>query len=241
MEHQIIDANTIIGVHPTHHLDLSSERLLRDMEAYKIEMGLTLSTVGIFSDHVKGNEETLELAKAEKRLVPVATVNPARYFGTGEDLRALRGSGFPICRLYPDEQGWPVDSAAVIHVVTQLAAQKLPVMINAEGAGDASRISRLMANYPAPVILCGISGANLSEALALSASRNIMVETHELHVPGALESLAERLGAERIVFGSGAPRRSIAASLYYVMYSEMSDEQKQLVLGGNIKRVLEAA
>ena len=47
MEYQIIDANTLIGVYPTHHLDLSAERLLRDMETYRITASLTLCTIGL--------------------------------------------------------------------------------------------------------------------------------------------------------------------------------------------------
>ncbi len=239
MEYQIIDANTLIGVYPTHHLDLSAERLLRDMETYRITASLTLCTIGVFSDHVRGNAETLEVAKGNQRLVPVATINPGRYFGG--DLQTLKAQGFRISKFYPGSQGWPVDSAAFVNVLSQLAAQKMPVMISAETPGEPSRIARLTANYPAPVILSGVCGENLSEVLAVSSAQNIMVETHELHVPGALELLAERMGPERVIFGSGAPRRSIASSLYYVVYSELSDDMKQLVLGGNIKRILEAA
>lgn len=241
MEFQIIDANTLIGTHPTHRLDLSVDRLLRDMAAYRITASLTLSSTGVFSDHVSGNLRTLEGAKANQGLIPVATVNPARYFGTVENLQQFKPQGFRICKFYPGEQGWPVDSAAFLQVLTQLAPQKMPVMISAESPGEASRIARITTNYPSPVILSGVSEENLSEVLAVGSAQNIMVETHELHVPGALELLAERMGPDRIVFGSGAPRRSLAASLYYVMYSELSDDQKQLVLGGNIKRILEAA
>jgi len=240
MDFQIIDANTLVGTHPTHRLDLSADRLLRDMETYHIVASLTLSTIGVFSDHARGNAETLETAKANQRLVPVATINPTKHFDSGGDVQSFKSEGFRICKFYPGEQDWPVDSAAFTHLLTKLAAQKMPIMISGEIRGEPSRVARLVANYPAPVILCGVCGDNLSEILAISASQNIMIETHELHVPGALEVIAERMGPERIIFGSGAPRRSIASSLYYVMYSELSDEQKQLVLGGNIKRVLEA-
>ena len=68
---------------------------------------------------------------------------------------------------------------------------------------------------------------------------NIMIETHELHAPGALELIANRVGADRIVFGSGAPTRSIASSLYYITSAGLSDDAKTAILGGNIARVLE--
>jgi len=75
----------------------------------------------------------------------------------------------------------------------------------------------------------------------MTESPNLMVETHELHVPGVFKMLAEKVGAERIIFGSGAPRRSTASTLNYALNSELSDAEKQLVLGGNIKRILGGA
>lgn len=242
MRFQIIDSNTLFGTHPTHRLDLSVERLLRDMDRHKIAASLTLSTVGVFYGYVEGNRETLDAAKGNKRLAAVATVNPHNYFGSTEELQDLKAHGFRIFKFYPGEQGWPVDSAAFGRVLQELAPLNMPIMVNAVLPGEATGIGRVIASYPAPVILCSVSGETLSEALAVaSAAPNIMVETHELHVPGALKLLAERIGAERIIFGSGAPRRSVASSLYYVLHSELSDSEKQLALGGNIKRILEAA
>jgi predicted TIM-barrel fold metal-dependent hydrolase len=172
----------------------------------------------------------------------VATVNPRRYFGSAEDMQAIRAQGFRIFKFYPGSQEWPVDYAAFGEALKQLAPLKTPIMVNAELMGEPSRLARMVASYPAPVILCSINGETLTEALAVAASLpNLLIETHELHVPGALRTLADRIGPERIVFGSGAPRRSLASSLYYVLYSELADDEKQLVLGGNIKRILEAA
>jgi hypothetical protein len=70
---------------------------------------------------------------------------------------------------------------------------------------------------------------------------NAVIETHELHVPDAFKMLAEKIGADRIIFGSGAPRRSTASSLNYALNSELSDADKQLILAGNVMRILEGA
>ena len=239
---QIIDANTMFGVHPTHRLDMSVERLMREMDKYRIAAALTLSTVGIFHSHARGNSITLEAAKANNRLVPIATVNPGSYFGSAADMQAICAQGFRIFKFYPAEQAWTLDSAAFGEVLAQTAPLKAPVMVNAFRPGEPSAVGRIVSGYPAPVILCSISLDVLSEALAVMAGLpNVMLETHELHAPGALKLVVDRVGADRVIFGSGAPRCSIAGSLHYILSSELSDDEKARVLGGNIRRVLEAA
>jgi predicted TIM-barrel fold metal-dependent hydrolase len=240
-ESQIIDANTMIGLHPTHKLDMSIERLVAEMDKHGIAAGLILSTIGLYHSWAEGNAAGLEAAKTNKRLVPVATVNPLKYFGSAGDLQAIRAAGFRIFKFCPADQGWEVGSAAFRAVLRDLASLKVPVMLDTPQPGEPSKASQAAADYPAPVVLCSISLDTLAEALELMVDLpQLMIETHELHVPGALKLIADRVGADRIVFGSGAPRRSIASSLHYVLNSELSEEDKQKVLGGNIRRILEA-
>ncbi|MHB1001043.1 MAG: amidohydrolase family protein [Armatimonadota bacterium] len=238
---QIIDANTTIGAHPDHRLNMSIERLISEMDTHTISGGLAQSTLGIYYSYIRGNAAILEAAKVNNRLVPVASVNPIYYYGASADMQAIRSQGFRIFRFYPGEQNWDIDSLAFKQILDQLAPLKVPIMIDTANAGQPSAMARIAAEYPAPVILFSISMNVLSEALAAAVKySNVMIETHELHVPGALELISERIGSDRIIFGSGAPLRSIASSLHYITSSDLSDEDKQRVLGGNIRRVLEA-
>lgn len=238
---QIIDANTTIGAHPDHRLDMSIERLISEMDANKIAGCLAQPTLGIYDSHDRGNAAIIEAVRGNTRLAPVATVNPLRYFGRDEDMQKICALGFRMFRFRPVEQGWAIDSAAFAHVLKQLASANMPFMVDAAHSGGPSAVVRAAAGYTAPVILSSVSLETLSEALAVMADNsNFLIETHELHVPGALEMIAARVGSDRIVFGSGAPLRSTASSLNYITYSELPDEDKQRVLGGNIRRVLEA-
>lgn len=237
----IIDSNTEFGLHPHHRLDMTIERLVAEMDKHNIATSLISSTIAVFHDSETGNQITLEAARSNERLIPVGTVNPRTYFGTQSDMQAIVGNGFKILRFYPVEQQWMTGSAAFGKVLKQLSAFKIPIMVEAPLPGDPTTLGRMASGYSAPVILCAVSLDNLSEAVAVMESiPNVMVETHDLHVPGGLEIIASRVGSDRIVFGSAAPRRSIASSLHYILDSELSDADKQLVLGGNIRRVLEA-
>jgi predicted TIM-barrel fold metal-dependent hydrolase len=227
---QIVDANTMFGIHPAHKLDMSPERLIRDMDRHRIAGSLTLSTIGVFHDHVIGNMATLEAAKANNRLVPVATVNPKAYFG--EDLSSLRSQGFRIMRLFSD-----TDSAVSKAILKQLVPLKMPIILD-----QLTHHSSLINDYPAPVVLCGITNDTLSDALAVMAELpNVMLETHSLTALGALETVVGKVGADRVIFGSGAPILSVAGALSYVLSAEISDEDKAKILGGNIRRILEGA
>ena len=228
---QIVDANTMFGIHPAHKLDMSPERLIRDMDRHRIAGSLTLSTIGVFHDHVIGNAATLEAAKANNRLVPVATVNPKAYFG--EDLSSLRSQGFRILRFFGD-----TDSPVFKTIMAQLAAVKLPIVLDQL----THHSSLITLDYPAPIILCSVTNETLSDALAVMAELpNVMLETHCLSALGALEMASGRVGSDRVIFGSGAPILSVSAALSYILSAEISDEDKAKILGGNIRRILEAA
>ena len=239
--YQIIDANTTIGAHPDHRLNMSIERLISEMDTHKIAGSLAQSTLGIYDSYESGNSAIIEAARGNNRLVPVASINPLRYFGGVEDMRKICSLGFRIFRFSPVDQGWAIESAAFTQVLKQLGECKIPFIIDASGSGTPSAVARIASGYAAPVIIGSISLETFSESLAVMADNpNIMIETHELHIPGALEMIAQRVGVDRIVFGSGAPRRSIASALSYITSSDLSEEDKQKALAGNIRRVLEA-
>jgi predicted TIM-barrel fold metal-dependent hydrolase len=46
------------------------------------------------------------------------------------------------------------------------------------------------------------------------------------------------LGAERVIFGSDAGGRSFASQLAKVRAAQISEDAKDLILGGNLRRLL---
>lgn len=238
---QIIDASTTVGIHPEHRLDMSVDKLVSVMDKNSVTASLVIATIAMFHQSETGNMITLDAARSSNRLLPVGTVNPRTYFGRPTDMQAIRDQGFKIFKFYPTHQRWAINSAAFAEVLRQLAPLRMPVMVDIGHPGDATAVMNAAAGYEAPIVFCSISLDTLSEALTImSHTSNVMIETHELHVPEALELIVDRVGADRIIYGSGAPLRSIASSLYYVLDSELSDEDKQKILGGNIKRILGA-
>jgi hypothetical protein len=55
---------------------------------------------------------------------------------------------------------------------------------------------------------------------------------------GIVEKAVQVLGAERVLFGSDAPGRIYVAQLAKVLYADISERDRELVLGGNAARLL---
>lgn len=84
-----------------------------------------------------------------------------------------------------------------------------------------------------------LNGAGERGAQDIAPYPNVIVDTSGGEPEtGILEYAVAVLGAERIVFGSDAPGRDFAIQLSKVVGAELSEEDRQLILSGNMQRLL---
>ncbi len=68
---------------------------------------------------------------------------------------------------------------------------------------------------------------------------NILVETSGFDpTAGFIELAVRELGAERIVFGSHLPSRSLGTEVGKIIGADITDEQRMLIFGENYRRLL---
>lgn len=237
MSYLVIDSNTHFGFLPYRDTDVSVEKLLSLMHRNGVAGALTYSLKGVAYDFRDGNEETLAVCGANPELLPVATVDPRRYLGVIEEIAGCRERGFVALRLFPDQQGWKINSALFPPILRECERTGLPLIVSA--AAGLTDILRAVEGSTVPVIVTGIGYANLAEAIAVAQEHpSMLIEVQVMDPPDSLRVAVDALGADRIVYGSNAPSLSMRASINLVAESELSDEQKALVFGGNLRRVL---
>jgi len=236
---EITDVNTLFGAYPSQHADSTAETLVAAMAAQGVDWCLSLSTWGIFHSGVEGNAETMRACRAHDHLIPVATLNPAQYWGQEGLLEGIAEDAFEMFRFFPHHQDWPLEFAPFLRIITVLARlERMPIMVTTDRRGEATRLMRLLDDFPHPVVLEGISPETLAEALSLMrVHSNLYVETHALQAPYALQLLRDTVGIERVLFGSDAPGLSLAAALRYVRASGLSEIEQTAVLSGNAQRI----
>ena len=236
----VIDANTLFGFWPFRRVDMTPQSLLRQMRRHGIKRACTMSAKGIFYDFTQGNEETFQASQANDWIIPVGTIDLRKFVGCEEEIRKRKEQGFKFFRFFPDYQGWSIESALFKRALKALNELRMPLMISVKTV-ELTRLVGAMKGFEAPIILESLHYYKTAEALAvIEDNPNIYVETHWLHGPDSIEMFVDKIGAERLIFGSYAPLFYIAPALNRIKYAEITHEQKELILSKNLLRVVVA-
>ena len=236
----VIDANTLVGaMWPLERRDVSLEKLKREMDKFGVTKAVTLSAKGIFYDHTLGNDETLKVCLEDPRFIPALTIDPRKYLGYAEEIKKRIGEGFKILRLFPDFQGFMINSIHVRRIITKAEELGLPVMMPVK-AGITNVLELLRELRGLRVILTGVTYFDLAEILtAMEESDNLFIETRLLDSPDGVSMVVEEFGASRLIFGSGAPLGYVGSSLNLIKHAQISEAEKRMVLAESVKKIIE--
>src|SRR5258705_12807112 len=111
---------------------------------------------------------------------------------------------------------------------------------NDPGESSPADLAALAQRHPEATFICGHSGGDWERGLrTIRASKNIYTDLAGFDpTPGVTEMAVRELGAQRVLYGSDAGGRSFASQLGKVMGAAISDRDRKLILGGNLKRLL---
>jgi len=101
-------------------------------------------------------------------------------------------------------------------------------------------LAQLAARFPEIEFVCAHAGGEWEKGVrAIRGHANILAETSGFDpTAGFVEMTVRELGAERVIFGSHAPSRSLGTELSKVLAAQISDEDKRLIMGANFRRLL---
>jgi uncharacterized protein len=117
----------------------------------------------------------------------------------------------------------------------------LKITGNLPGESTPMELAILAARHPRATLICAHAGGDWELGLrAIRAYPNIHTDLAGGDPAAGLTEMAVReLGAERVLYGSDAGGRSFASQLGKVLGARVPDSAKQLMLSGNLKRLLE--
>jgi hypothetical protein len=237
----ILDVHTLFGPVPPRGAEDGVNHLLELLDRHNVAGAVTLSTRGLFYSASAGNRETIYYCeKSGNRLLPAAVVDPRSPSAP----TAVRGARL-LCFL-PATQNWPIVYAPLRDLLQTFLAKggstpNVPAFWEASRVGDATAIAQLLkeTDYPAPVLLGSVNGATLMEAVSVArANPRIHVVTNEMRGLGEVAFAVEKIGSERVLFGSGAPNRSLGSAAALVRAAGLSPEEEALIFNGNARRLL---
>ncbi len=116
----------------------------------------------------------------------------------------------------------------------------LKVAGNDPGESTPFDLAELATRHPSTPIICGHTGGDWERGIrAIRAHKHLYADLAGSDpVAGYTEMAVRELGAERIIYGSDAGGRSFASQLGKVLGAQIPEAAKQLILSGNLKRLL---
>jgi len=235
----IIDSYTILGSWPQAEVDLSVEALAAGMQARGVSRCLVSHTTAVFYDTVLGNDLAVQLSRQYEPLLPAAVINPLRYPDCLAEIDRCLSGGIKVFRLCPREHAYPFSAQVgpLREVLRRLepAALLLADLVGLPQPVIGAEIEDLL---PGPTAVT-VDAEQLGVAIwSAKQGQNLWIETSRLDSGGAVEAAVKHVGAARVIFGSGAPLRSLGSAVMSVQYAEMSEPDRAAIFEGNVLRVL---
>lgn len=229
--------------------------LLAELDAMGFAQAAVLGmAIGLpFGDHLTETwMDAIERSPARDRFVPFASVHP-RDSRCVEKLRAFAARGARGVKLHPEMQRFAPDDPRAMQIYAECERLGLPVIFHAGRSGiepESIRPYALIRHYvpairafPRVQFVLGHAGARDVEDAVLAARQHANVWL-EIACQGAtqLASILDRVGHERVVFGSDWPFYPLAATLAKVLLvTEGRPAARAAILRDNAQRVFAAS
>jgi len=255
----LIDVNAYLGHFAFRRLRHNTpDGLLPLMDAKGIDKAMVSSASAItYRNAQSGNEELAEAVKAHSdRLIALAVVNPS-YAGWEDDLKTCHESfGMMGLRLYPGWHNYKPTDACCSELVDAATERGLIVSIALRAEDERQRswlvdVRDLTAAEIAPLVKAkpkarfllvngiGFAGSPLAPKQG-GAAANCWIEISRLSavMGDEIGQLIARLGADRVVFGTGMPFTYPDPALVKLEVLKASSQDKEKIRWRNAAALL---
>ncbi|MFP4248515.1 MAG: amidohydrolase family protein [Armatimonadota bacterium] len=228
---------------------IDADGLVGTMDRLGIDRCIVSTWSGITHGDPASNDIMLRAVEEyPDRLLAFGTINP-RYpeAAAAEMRRVFRSDKMIGYKPYPPRQQVPLTDPRHRPMLEWANDRGAPVLCHG-GLSEATsvtpeQLAHLAPMYPDAKFLLGHAGSSwpLAEALVSACRRwsNVYAEiTYTSILYGLVEYFVRELGRERTLFGTDCVMRDAAPQLGWAAWARIPLEDKRMVLGGNISRIV---
>lgn len=233
----IFDSHMHIGEFPLFNVSLDPSGLVGLMREHGIETGVVFHP---------DNARVRDVLADNPGVYGLVWANPRNDDAVRETRRLLDepGSRFRGVKLHPLLDGYHPDDPAVHPIIELLVERGLPALIHCGHPIFTLpwSIEELIVRYPEARIILGHMGHGniiyINAAIDVAARHpNVYLETSGMPMHTKIREAVERVGVDRVLYGSDAPFHHPAVELAKVRLSGLAPALVDRVLGENGRRV----
>ncbi|WP_053202088.1 hypothetical protein [Jiangella muralis] len=233
----ILDGDLLVGRDLATGDRLTGPALAASLGPLGIGGGLVTSLRALLFDAPSGNDEARAAAAAHGWHTAFGVDLRDPLTALAEVERAAR-LGVRAVRLAPDRQGVPATAPGLRAVARAVAAAGLVLLVE----GDVRVVGPALAGLGVRAVFVDAHFYHLGDFVLLARDEpGFHASTRLLGDVDGWELLAADAGAERLVFGSRPGWFEAAAVVDRLAASGLTPPERELVTGGNLRRLLEAA
>jgi hypothetical protein len=254
---RFFDANSMIGTltrpEPSGHPD-TVKKLEAELEYFGIADAVVCHARAVERNLDIGNQTIVEELAGHDTLHPAWVIPMHTAIDYPEPERfvdEMLASGVRAVRVWPPPyHGYLADPWALGPLWHALAERRVPVLVSASdlgrypdqpGQGFSARnlydICRAHPTLPVVVVRLNFSALRVGVPL-LRECPNLFAELSFFTTHRGVEFLCGEVGAERLLYGSGLPFGSPGPGITGIQYALISDEERALVAGDNLRALL---
>ena len=239
----VIDAHGHVG--PARGIDRhhSPDAVVRLMDAIGVERTIVSGLMFATGVRVESmNDWVAEFIRAHPdRFLGYCYINPNfPETMTDEIERSFEQLGFVGFKIHVSWNGYPYDGPSYEPLYAYAEARGMPVLAHTWGDEAVRALARAARAHPGVPFLAGHAGAGDVEITLEEARRtpNLFLElTWSSGTPWLVERLVREVGAERVVWGSDTILFAASHQVGKVVFANIGEADKALVLGGNARRL----
>ncbi len=243
---KFIDSNCCLGkpaVPMPQSLDTADD-LSACMERAGVDEALVYHAVSKEYDPVVGNQRILEETTRCDHLHPCWVVLPdhtQEMPQPGDLVSKMRRTGVRAARIFPRTHNWSLSPWCTGSLLKALADADIPLFIDFDQT-DWGQVHAMATEHPGlAVVLTGVPFRLSRQIYALlSETVNVRIETSLFQLHTGIEDVCAKFGAHRLLFGTAAPHFMMGPSVMAVRYAGISENEKAMIAGGNLRDLLGA-
>lgn len=244
---RIVDAHAHMGPWSEFFVpDADADSMIRVMDRCGVAMAVVSSCLALQGDTAHGNRLTAAAVDAHPgRIAGYIAINPWQD-AERELAKWADDPRFVGIKIHPDGHEYSMAAGRYRPVWDFAQERGCPVLVHTwvnSPYNSEDQIEAVAVRYPAAPILAGHA---LGRAWGFDSAIEIALRnpTVVLEICGSynhrvyLERMVAAVGADRVAFGSDFPFMDIRPSLGRLAFAALSDQERALVAGGTIDRLL---